>query len=142
MGAFDAVTLSWEGRDHTIPANRVLGAIARIEDVVTLEELSRYGERGTMPLAKLAMAYGAVLRYAGANVKDDEVFTGMFSDGQKQSDLVTALMSLLTMMLPPGSIEENGGNPGEATPNPPQGARLAAAASSRRPTKRRSEPAG
>ncbi len=142
MGAFDAVTLAWAGSEYVIPGNRVMGAIARIEDVVTLEELGRYGERGTMPLAKLAMAYGAVLRYAGANVKDDEVFAGMFSDGQKQTDLVTALMSLLTMMLPLGSAEEGGGNAGVATPNPTQGARPAAAASSRKPTKRRSGPAG
>jgi len=142
MGAFDAVTLAWAGFEYVIPANRVMGAIARIEDVVTLEELGRYGERGTMPLAKLAMAYGAVLRYAGAKVKDEEVFAGMFSDGQKQNDLVTALMSLLTMMLPPGSVTEGGGNTGGATANPTLGARPAAAASSRKPTKRQSERAG
>lgn len=60
MGAFDAITLAWAGSEYAIPANRVMGAIARIEDVVTLEELGRYGERGTMPIAKLAMAWGFV----------------------------------------------------------------------------------
>jgi len=61
MGAFDAVTLAWAGSEYVIPGNRVTGAIAPIEiapieDVVTLEELGRCGERGTMPIAKLAMA--------------------------------------------------------------------------------------
>jgi hypothetical protein len=140
MGAFDAVTLAWAGSEYVIPSNRVMGAIARIEDVVTLEELGRYGERGTMPIAKLAMAYGAVLRYAGARVEDEDVFTGMFSDGQKQSDIVTAMMSLLGMMLPPHALQ-SGDDPPAANP-PSRQAGQAAAASSRKPTRRPSAPDG
>ena len=67
MGAFDDVTLNWGGRDYTIPANRMMGAIARIEDVVTLVELNAYFGRDAVPLGKISMAFGAVLRYAGTH---------------------------------------------------------------------------
>ena len=33
------VTLAWAGSEYVIPGNRVMGAIAPIDDVVTLEEL-------------------------------------------------------------------------------------------------------
>ncbi len=142
MGAFDAVTLAWAGSNYVIPSNRVMGAIARIEDVVTLEELGRYGERGTMPIAKLAMAYGAVLRYAGAKVEDEDVFTGMFSDGQKQSDIVTAMMSLLSMMLPPRAMQSrDGDDPPKGNP-PSRRTPGTATRLSRKPTKPQSEPGG
>jgi hypothetical protein len=98
--------------------------------VVTLEEFGRYGERGTMPIAKLAMAYGAVLRYAGARVKDEYVFTGMFSDGQKQSDNVTATMSLLSMMLPPHALHSDDDPPG-GNPTPRRAGQAAAASLAR-----------
>jgi hypothetical protein len=110
--------------------NRVIEAIARIEDVVTLEEFGRYDERGTMLITKLAMAYGAVLRYAGARVEDEDVFTGMFSDGQKQNDNVTAMMSLLSMMLPPHALHSDDDPPG-GNPTPRRAGQAAAASLAR-----------
>jgi hypothetical protein len=64
-----AITLAWEGRDYTIPANRVMGGSLASR---TREELALYLNRGAMPLAKFAMAYGAVLRFAGAQVEDEQ----------------------------------------------------------------------
>jgi hypothetical protein len=37
MGAFDALTLAWAGSEYVIPGKRVTGAIAPIEDLVTLD---------------------------------------------------------------------------------------------------------
>lgn len=115
MGAFDDVTLQWRGRDYVIPANRMMGAIARIEDHVTMVELGRMGERGTVPLAKLAGAYAAVLRYAGAaKITDEDVYEALF-DGGQQATVMAAITALLGMMVPKSArvsaaVEQDTGN--------------------------------
>jgi hypothetical protein len=111
MSSFDDINLEWEGKPFIIKSNRVLGAIARIEDVITLSELQRFGMRGGSPLAKIAMAYGAVLRYAGAQVTDEEVYRGLFSQGKKTSaeTVMLSIHSLVSMMIPP--MPEEKGTP-------------------------------
>ncbi len=107
MSGFDDVRLEWSGKEYIIRKDRVLGAIARIEDVVTMAELQRFWDRGTAPMAKIAMAYGAVLRYAGAKVTDDEVYVGMFGSGGTPADsVVTSVTHLIEMMVPKSAREE------------------------------------
>jgi len=132
MGSFEDIRLQWAGSDYVIRANRVLGAIARIEDVVTLNELQRFGARGTAPMAKIAMAYGAVLRYAGAKVTDEEVYAGMFgATGTSADAVVESISALVAMMVPPQSKTAAKETPsGNAVP--------AATASSKRRTRSRS----
>lgn len=105
MSNFDDVVIEWKGTKYTIKKNRVLGAIARIEDVVTMSELQRFWDRGTAPMAKIAMAYGTVLRYVGVQVTDDEVYAGMFSTEEGEStsaeDVVSSVSALIEMMVPP-----------------------------------------
>lgn len=129
MGVFDDVQLAWNGKDFAIPSNRVLGAIARIEEHITLPELAGYAERGTAPLAKLAQAYGAVLRFAGATVSDDDVYLGMFgaAGGDKQSSIVIALQHLMQMMVPNAERLKGNEKPGKPL--------RAAASSSRKRTR-------
>lgn len=103
-GVFEDITLEWGGEQHKIRARKVLGAIAVVEDVVTLAELARYAERKTAPLARIAAAYGALLRYAGAAVEDDEVYAGMFGAGVEQSAMVEALAALVGLMTPPAAM--------------------------------------
>lgn len=137
MGAFDDVELEWAGKTYTIPANKVMGAIARIEDVMTLGELISYMERETAPFGKIAAAYGAVLRYAGCKVSDEDVYSGIFAaatPGEVQSLVITSLTTLLAMMMPR--------QPDSAEKESPQGNRLsrraaaAGSASSKPHTKR------
>jgi len=104
MSVFDDVTLEWGGKQYTIASDHMLGAIARIEEVVTLAELSDKAMRGTVPMAKLSQAYGAVLRYAGANVSDDEVYGGMFADRNAFETVQLAVNTLMAMMIPPASM--------------------------------------
>jgi len=101
MGAFDDIPLEWDGVTYTIPANRVLGAVARIEDIITLHELGEYSARGTAPMGKLAKAYGAVLRYAGADLSDEDVYLGMFSGGVSPEAMMVAINGLVGIMVPP-----------------------------------------
>lgn len=98
---FQPVMLSWKGDDFEVPADRVMMLIAQVEDIVTLPELLSPKGR---PLAKISMAYGAALRYAGAKVRDDEIYASMFSEGSSES-AASAVNGLLSMMLPPSAVE-------------------------------------
>ena len=100
---FDPVTLTWKGTDHEVAPDRIMGLIARIEEIVTLSEIHAAAQKGGMPLAKLAMAYGACLRYAGARVDDAEVYASFFS-GSAES-IPAAISALLAMMVPPARCE-------------------------------------
>jgi hypothetical protein len=137
VGVFDDIKLSWHGKEYRIPANRVLGAVVRVEDILTLTQLADFVQKGNPPLGKLSQAYGAVLRYAGADVDDDEVFADMFGKGDAQALAVDAVMTLFNLMVPKATLAaaQAGGNPaGNGLPT--------AARSSKRFTKRRSATAG
>lgn len=99
-GAFDDVTLIWRDREYTIPARNMMGAIARIEDHVTMPEMQRFGERGTAPISRLSAAFGSVLRFAGCQVKDEEVYSAMFEGGDAAIAVSTSIRTLLAMMVP------------------------------------------
>lgn len=143
MSIFENITLEWGGKQFVVPSNRVMGAIARVEEVVTLKELSEFAQApGGAKFAKLAMAYGTLLRYAGAKIEDEEIYRGLFrrnDDQDVSSTLYASISGLLAMMVPPdvltsGVSEEETPSGGKSTP--------AAARSSQRPTKQRSESGG
>jgi|SRR5690606_40364827 len=128
-GVFDDKVIGWHDKTYTISADRVLGAVARIEHYITLHEILQYSERGTAPMAVLAQAYGAVLRYAGAQVTDGEVYEGMFTDGDTTVIVSQLLNGLLGMMLPPSQRDD-------AKVNNSGNSRKAGKRSSRKSTKR------
>src|SRR4051812_21281849 len=107
MAVFEPVRLTWKGTEYVIPPDQVMRCIAKIEDVITLAELHR--AMGKPPLAKLAMAYGAALRHAGARAEDDEVYAAMFKSGKDMHGQVTgAVYTLLVMMMPPDALKLKG----------------------------------
>ena len=135
LRAFEDVTFTWEGKDYTIKADRILDAIVRIEDVVTLDKLSRHFNDESVPRARLAKAFGAVLRYAGAKTAtDDDVYVAMFKE-DAQTGIVAAVTCLLAMMMPP-HLDIDDDAPRE---NPP---RRAARASSKNSTRSSSAKVG
>lgn len=108
MRGFDDVIFTWNGESYSIPANKVLGAIARVEDIITLHELQRYSKKESTPLAKLSMAYGVLLRYAGCRVSDVEIYEAMFGSGNvKPDEIVNAVIILIAMMVPPAAHAQN-----------------------------------
>lgn len=136
-GSFDDVVLTWAGIDYTIPATKMMGAIARIEDHVTLPELRNYGERGAVPLSRLASAFASVLRYAGAKLTDEDVYAEMFKGEAQQAAMAISVNILIAMMVPKsarGKLPVNG--TGEA---PAEGNSSTAAtnSSSKKPTSSR-----
>lgn len=112
---FEPIRLEWNGKKYMIPANRVMGAIARIEDTVTLPELHKMQQRGGAPLAKLSQAFADVLAYAGATGVDAEtVYISMFDGSEDQQAAAMAVMGILQMMTPPQSMVGNSSPPGKA----------------------------
>jgi len=109
--AFAPVILSWNGREFTIAADRVLYCIAEVEAVLTLGDLANMQARGRLSLAKLAIAYGTALRYAGAVVKDEEVYSAMFKDAgaELQRRAFGAIYTLQALMVPPEHLRAEPG---------------------------------
>lgn len=110
---FDDIHVGWKDQKYTIPANRVMGAIKRIENHVTLGELQDDVQRGTLRLSHIAAAYAALLRYAGAkDVTEEDVYDGMFDAGGAEVS-VGAIGALLTMMVPKKRKPAPEAEPGE-----------------------------
>jgi hypothetical protein len=107
MSIFEEVSLKWGEEEYKIEPTRVMGAIAKVEEVITLKELLEYFHKGDAPMVKLSMAFGSVLRYAGARVTDEEVYAGMFQDGLQDS-IVASIYNLLFMMVPPSALNKPG----------------------------------
>lgn len=110
MQGFEDVTLGWKGETYTIPANRQMGLVARIEDALSgdtgRQAISILMQKEGPPYSRLAAAFGAALRYAGANVTDEEIYVSIMEDFSKSQALVVAklqavIVALLMVIAPP-----------------------------------------
>jgi hypothetical protein len=141
MAIFQPIVFGWCGQDYTVPADRALGLVAEIEEVVTLFEIATMQVKPNT--SKLARAFGAALRYAGAKVSDDEVYQGLFQPGQMFEEVQKLMVVLMAIMMPPNPV--SGASAG-AGPKPGASfggnAQAAPARSLKRSSKRRSVAAG
>jgi hypothetical protein len=110
MSIFKKVELTWGGQEFEIPPEKVMGAIAVVEEIVTLQDLVGYAQKNSHPMSKMARAYGELLRYAGAKVTDEEVYLGMFPGNDKAS-VIESIGILLTMMIPPDHLKKAAADP-------------------------------
>jgi hypothetical protein len=102
MSMFDDIKLEWQGGTYVIPARMALEAIARIEEVMTIDQVVTYVANCNAPTGRLSKAYAALLRAAGAGVTDEEVYAELF--GQGADTLVRTRRVLLVfqaIMIPP-----------------------------------------
>lgn len=116
MSVFEDFRFEWNGREHIIPAGRMMGAIGAVEEHLTLHEIhAMMQERKTVRMERIACAYGALLRYSGVEVTDDEVYASFFADGAARDKLIASLIGLQQLMLPPSSYaaDEPGKSRGE-----------------------------
>jgi hypothetical protein len=115
MGAdFEPVMLKWDGAEYKIRPNDMMRALAKVESVITFAELFRFlNERQTVPVFTLAMAYGALLRHAGARVRDIDVARQLGAD---QDVIAGAVDTLVTLLAPPDAFQASaeGGVAGDA----------------------------
>ncbi|MES2182869.1 MAG: hypothetical protein V4493_12325 [Pseudomonadota bacterium] len=102
MSIFQPVTLVYRDKQYIVKPNEILPLLAQIESVVSLQDLS---DVNRLPFAKVAMAYGIALRYAGARVADDEIYRSLFS-GDDTHSAAAAVSGLLAMMIPPQELQK------------------------------------
>jgi hypothetical protein len=105
MSIFQPITLEWRNKPYIIAADRVMRAIAIIENHVTLVELQRAAVHGSVPLAKVANAFADVITFAGGNVQGEEVYAGMFGETAEVEQVQLAVVTLLQMMVPPDAAK-------------------------------------
>lgn len=125
MLGFEDVTLSWQGQSYTVPANQQMRLIAKIEDALSADSgrqaLSILFQREGPPYSRLAAAYGAALRHAGAKVTDDEVYLSIQSDlasktrAEKTVMIQGAIVGLLSIISPPAAASLGGKSQAEDT---------------------------
>lgn len=101
MSGFSEIKLTWGGKTYSIPPRGRLEAIAAIEEVLTLDELMR-SEKKPPSFAKVAMAYGNLLRHLGADASDDDVYASLF--GGQGASMLQTVQTLLLMMVPPQNM--------------------------------------
>lgn len=113
---FQDIKFEWDGRTYLLPARKSLGAIALVENTITLQELARYSRDGLAPRGKLAIAFGDLLRYCGAEVTNEEIYLGMFG-GEEDivSAIGTAVATLMQLMIPPDAMARMNAGSGQAS---------------------------
>ncbi|MBD3803559.1 MAG: hypothetical protein IE919_10015 [Thioclava sp.] len=110
MKGFEPVTLSWGGKSYTVPADRQLMLIAEIEDALSdgtgTPAVLVLMRKGGPSYARLAGALGAALRYAGAEVSDQEIYLSVVGDigrGDVRGVIAqqNAILGILSIIAPP-----------------------------------------
>lgn len=110
MKGFEPVTLSWDGQDYTVQPEGQLMLIAKIEDALAGESGQHAIHVLTRPggpsYVRLAQAFGAALRHAGADVTDDEIYLSIMEDfASQRADVAVkvqgAILALLSIIAPP-----------------------------------------
>ncbi len=110
MHGFEDVTFEWDGEKYTVPANKQLMLVAKIESALVgdtgRQAIDLLLQPNGPPHAHLAAAFEAALRYAGAQIEDGEVYLAIMNDfADGSSDAVTkiavATLTLLSVVAPP-----------------------------------------
>ena len=112
MAIFDDITLTFNGNDYTVKSDRVMMLIAKVEDVISLRQLTS----GDIKMSKLAEAYKVALEYAGAKVQTEDVYASLFGEGGAEA-VQGSIQSLIMLMLPPSTYnppEDTGRGKGKA----------------------------
>ena len=105
MGAFKEFRFTWAGTERVIPSDKVMSAIARVEEHVTLPELSQMAQGRGPKMMALSQALWELLNMTGQPVPLDEVYAGLFTDN-KTAQQVSALATVLIMLMVPESTKE------------------------------------
>ena len=102
------IVLVWSGEELQIKASNILHLVEQVEEIITLPELANATQSGKIPLARLAKAYGVTLRYAGFKVADEQVYEGMFANGDRRAVMaaINTLYSIMVPLVPPVALQE------------------------------------
>ena len=104
MAIFEDITLTFDGADYVVKANDAMKLIAKVEDVITLAQLSNPEK---VKLNQLALAYTVALKHAGADVTHEQVYAALFDvpeDGGVHP-IAAAIQNIQLMLVPPSTYK-------------------------------------
>jgi len=122
MMGFEDVSLHWDGEEYVVPASNQLMLVAKIEAAIRSAagmQAIPFLLNSQPDYAPLAMAYGAALRHAGADVSDEEVYLSIQDDMSNQDANVAikvqaSVIDLISIVSPPIGSKLRGGGGSEA----------------------------
>lgn len=117
------IVLNFRGQSYTIRENSTFEVAEEIEDIVTLGEITTWGRNPKF--TKISRCYGTMLRFAGCDVSDRDVYKDMMASitqlsakggedqarGLMAAQAVSALMAVLMGGAPEGDGEDAPGKP-------------------------------
>lgn len=103
---FDPIEIEHNGVTKTIKANEIMPLISQVERIISLPRLMESVQNGEPPMGAMSMAYGKILRHAGFNVRDDQVYSEMFTGEGAMKAASDAAQSLLMLMVPPNVLND------------------------------------
>lgn len=96
------ITITWNSEEYTLNENEAFLAADAVEDVITVGELvEMLQSMRNVRFAKLAMAFGALLREAGASVSDKEIhdeFKAALSNAPQAEKMALARKAMLNLV--------------------------------------------
>lgn len=111
MTSFPEIKIAWNGVEYRVPPHQQMMLIAEVEDAIRGNRKEQAAEillePGGPGLARLSMAYGLALRYAGAHVSNDEVYLALQNDivsggqGVVAAKLQSWAVTLVAIISPP-----------------------------------------
>lgn len=122
MRGFEDVHLSWKGETFTVPADNQMMLVCKIEDALSTGDgqpaIVTLTQAGGPSYGRLASAFGAALRHAGADVSDQDVYLSIMDDfATGKADVAVkvqgAVLALLSIIAPPVAHALEGGDTGK-----------------------------
>lgn len=110
MQGFEDVTFDWAGESYTVPADRQMMLVAKIEAELVgdtgKQAIEVLLQPSGPPHARLALAFEAALRYAGAAISHGEVYLSIMqdlanNDSASLQKMQMATLTLLSVVSPP-----------------------------------------
>lgn len=112
---FQPFTIKYDGREITIPADKILQAIAVVEEVITFDELNRMYVTNNYKRAQLVKAFMALLNFAGDKTDAEAFYKSMYTKGEAMVAVMGTCQMLMVLMIPPPDMQS------EAAPTGNQG---------------------
>ncbi|WP_428516278.1 hypothetical protein [Roseovarius sp.] len=111
MRGFEDISVRWMGVDYTLKARGIMPLVASIEDIISGTSgvpavAILMGQNGGPTVSRVSMAFAAMLRHAGAQVSDAEVYLSVQDElldgkGDALSAMSDACNLLLAIVSPP-----------------------------------------
>jgi hypothetical protein len=105
MRIFEDFRIEWNGEEIVVPSNRMMGLVHTVETIVPPLKLSAMmADLGRDPTsirpAMISQVLSAVLRYAGKNVTEEEVYNGLFGKGDAVYAMAVTIAALIEGITP------------------------------------------